>query len=222
MELVDLKASLRKETGNGPARTLRREGKIPVVLYGPDTENTKLSVSAHDLQYIIKKSKGSQLLVNLLVENGGQANHSVMLKELQVHPVSRAPIHADFYAISMDRKIHVTVPVTTTGFAKGVEAGGILQVVRRELEAYCFPNKIPDSVELDVTDMEIGDSIHIEEIEAEGVEFPADVNFTVVTVSLPHREELPEEGEEEEELEEGLEAGEEGEEPASDEEESEE
>ena len=221
MELVELKASLREKTGNGPARTLRREGKLPVVLYGPDTENTKLSVSAHDLQFIIKKSKGSQLLVNLMIENGGQANHSVMLKELQVHPVSRAPIHADFYAISMDRKIHVTVPVTTTGHSIGVEAGGILQVVRRELEAYCYPNQIPDSVELDVTDMEIGDSIHIEEIQVEGVEFPADVNFTVVTVSVPHREELPEEGEEEE-VEEGLEAGEEGEEGAAGEEESEE
>ncbi|MFP4346678.1 MAG: 50S ribosomal protein L25 [Thermodesulfobacteriota bacterium] len=220
MELVELKASLREETGNGPARTLRREGKLPVILYGPDTENTKLSVSAHDLQNIIKKSKGSQLLVNLVVENGGQANHSAMLKELQVHPVSRSLIHADFYAISMDRKIHVTVPVTTTGSSKGVEEGGILQVVRRELEAYCYPNKIPDSVIVDVTDMEIGDSVHIEDIEVEGVEFPAEVNFTVVTVSVPHREELPEEGEEE--VEEGLEAGEEGEESAAGEEEPEE
>lgn len=216
MELSELKASLREKTGNGPARTLRREGKLPVVLYGPDTENTKLAVSAHDLQNIIKKSKGSQLLVNLVVENGGQTKHSVMLKELQLHPVSRAPIHADFYAISMDRKIHVTVPVTTTGISKGVEEGGILQVVRRDLEAYCYPNKIPDSVTVDVTDMEIGDSVHIEDIEVEGVEFPAEVNFTVVTVSVPHREELPEEAEEE--AEEGLEAAEEGEEAAGEEE----
>ncbi len=216
MELVELKASLRDKTGNGPARTLRREGKLPVVLYGPDTENTKLSVITHELENIIKKSKGSQLLVNLVVENGVKPNHSVMLKELQVHPVSRAPIHADFYAISMDRKIYVTVPVTTTGVSKGVEEGGILQVVRRELEAYCYPNKIPDSVTVDVTDMEIGDSVHIEDIEVEGVEFPAEVNFTVVTVSVPHREELPEE--EVEEGEEGLEAAEEGEEAAGEEE----
>lgn len=220
MELFELKATMREKTGNGPARVLRREGKLPVILYGPNTETTKLSVNAHQLDLIIKKSMGRQLLVNLMVENGEKANHSVMLKELQVHPITRAPIHADFYAISMDRKITVNVPVITTGHAKGVEAGGILQVVRRELEAYCYPNQIPDSVVVDVTDMEIGDSVHIEELEVEGdVEFPADVNFTVVTVSAPHREELPEE--EEEELE-GEEEGEEGEEGSSEDEEKEE
>jgi large subunit ribosomal protein L25 len=193
LELLELKAATRDARGNGPARSLRREGKIPAVLYGPNTETTSISVVAHDLDKIIKKAMGRQLLVNLVFEKNGKTNHSVMLKELQVHPVSRKLIHADFYAISMDRKIHVSVPVSTTGTAKGVEAGGILQIVRRELEAYCYPNQIPDTVELDVTDLEIGDSIHIEDIKVEGdVEFPADVNFTVVTVSMPLREEAAE------------------------------
>ncbi|MDM8536827.1 50S ribosomal protein L25 [Desulfobacterales bacterium HSG17] len=199
MELLDLKASVRTATGNSPARALRRDGKIPAILYGPDTKPVKLAIITRELEDAMKKSKSSQMLLNLVVENGEKAGHMVMLKDLQIHPVKRSFIHADFYEVSMDRKIKVMVPVTTKGKCIGVELGGMLQVIRRELEALCFPNDIPESVEIDVTDMDAGDSVHIEDISIEGVEFPADVNFTVLTVLSGKVKDEDEEGEEGEE-----------------------
>jgi large subunit ribosomal protein L25 len=138
-----------------------------------------------------------------------------MIKELQTDPVSRSLIHVDFYEISMDRKIRVMVPVTTTGTSEGVELGGTLQIVRRELEVLCLPGEIPESIEIDITGLGMGDSIHVQEIPTTGnIEIDAEVNFTVLTILSPKlEEEEVEEGEEElegEEGEEGEEAAEEG------------
>lgn len=198
MELIDLKASVRTKTGNSPARALRREDKIPAILYGPDTAPIKLSVNTSDLQDALKVSKSSQMLLNLIVENGDKANHMVMLKELQTHPLKRTFLHADFYEVSMDRKIKVMVPVTTTGKSVGVEMGGMLQIIRRELEVLCYPNNIPEKVEIDVTDLDAGDSVHIEDLSIENVEFVFDVNFTVLTILSGKIAEVEEEEEGEE------------------------
>ena len=125
-----------------------------------------------------------------------------MVKELQLHPVSRDFLHIDFYEIAMDRKIMVNVPITTTGKAKGVEIGGILQIIRRELEVQCYPLDVPESIEIDITNLDIGDSIHVGDIQRQNeVEFLDDENFTVVTIVSPKIEEKVEE--EEEEIEEG-------------------
>ena len=136
-----------------------------------------------------------------------------MIKELQTTPVSRDFLHIDFYEVAMDRKIRVNVSVVPIGHAIGVEEGGILQVVRRELEVLCLPTNIPEAFEIDITALNIGDSIHVGDIpHDEDVEILADVNFTVITVSSPKVEEV----EEPEEAEEGEEAeAEEGAEEAS-------
>jgi large subunit ribosomal protein L25 len=124
-----------------------------------------------------------------------------MVKELQLHPVSRNFLHIDFYEVAMDRKIMVNVPITTTGKAKGVETGGILQIIRRELEVQCFPLDVPESIEIDITDLDIGDSIHVGDIALQReIEFLGEENFTVVTVVSPkieEEEEVVEEAEEE-------------------------
>jgi large subunit ribosomal protein L25 len=134
-----------------------------------------------------------------------------MIKELQTHPVSRNFIHIDFYEINMDRKITVKVPVVTTGVAKGVELGGILQTVRRELEVECLPLEVPESIVIDISDLDIGDSIHVGKISLEGeIEILDDEDYAVVTVVSPRLEEAEEP--EEEEAEEGI--TEEGEEAA--------
>jgi large subunit ribosomal protein L25 len=115
-------------------------------------------------------------------------------------------LHIDFYEVAMDRKIRINVPVVPIGKAKGVELGGILQVIRRELEVLCLPTNIPASFEVDITELDVGDSVHVEDIpHGEDVEIPADVNFTVITVVSPKVEE---EVEEEVELEEGEEVAE--------------
>ena len=198
MEQLKLKAKIRKTIGNGPARALRREGKIPAVLYGPKTAPTLLSVEVRDLEKIFKTGSIGQVLLNLVIQNGQESTRPAMIKELQSHPVSGKYLHVDFYEIDLERKIKVGVPVVTTGQSVGVELGGLLQIVRRELEVLCLPTQIPESIEVDVSNLEIGDSIHIDEIELKGnIEISADVNYTVITCLAPKVEAEPEEEEEE-------------------------
>jgi large subunit ribosomal protein L25 len=202
LEIFDIKASLRTRTGNGPAHALRGQGRVPAVLYGPKTQPVNLSVDTKELETVLKKGAAGQLLLNLIVENGETFNRPAMIKEVQRRPLSRDFLHVDFYEIDMHRKIVVPIPVATTGKCKGVEAGGMLQIIRRELEVLCLPTQIPDAIEIDITELGMGESIHVEEIPLPGdLEVPHDVNFTVVTVLSPKAAEGPEveEGEEEEE-----------------------
>ena len=199
MEQLELKATVRKSTGNGPARVLRRAGEIPAVLYGRKTEPMSLSVNIRELENLTRQGNINQLLFNILIENGKTQTKKVMIKELQTHPVTRDFLHVDFYEIDMQRKIKVGVPVLTTGKSVGVERGGILQIIRRELEVFCLPDNIPSEVVIDITDLDIGDSVHVEEVPLSGdVEFDAEVNFTVLTVVAPRVEAEPEPEEEEE------------------------
>ena len=214
MELLELKTNLRLSVGSSPARELRRKGKIPAVLYGPETEPILLSVNISDFEQAMKKGTSSQVLFSLVIQNGKTNKKTVMIKELQIHPVSRNFLHVDFYEIDMNRKINVKVPVTIKGKSKGIELGGTLQILRRELEVLCLPLKVPESIEVDITDLDIGDSVHVDEIPLEGdIEIPFDVNFTVVTMLSPKFEEELEEAEEVEEAEEAEEAAAEEETP---------
>jgi len=199
LELIQLKAKTRKSVGNSPARALRRSGEIPGVIYGPGKETVLLAVSTKELEDILKKSNVGQVILNLEIQNGGLHTRTAMIKELQFHPVSRKYLHVDFYEIAMDRKIKVKVPVVTRGIAKGIDFGGMLQVIQREIEVMCLPVGIPKSIEIEISELNIGDSIHVSDIALpEGVELPADVNYTVVTVLATKAEEekaVEEEGE---------------------------
>ncbi len=200
MELIELNANIRTTVGNGPARRLRQSGQLPAVLYGPGKEPVLLSVNISDFDQVLKKSGASQLLLNLVIQDDETHTRSAMVKELQTHPVSRDFLHVDFYEIAMDRKIKVKVPIVTTGMAKGVELGGVLQIVRREIEVLCLPFEVPESFEIDIADLDIGDSIHVRDISQEGeVELLGEENFTIVTLLSPKLEEEEEPTEEEEE-----------------------
>jgi large subunit ribosomal protein L25 len=207
LEQIDLKAQVRKTTGKGPARTLRREGLIPAVLYGQKTDSIMLSIDFKEFEQITKKANIGSVLLNLQIQNGQTLTRSAMIKELQTNPVTGAFLHIDFYEIDMQSKITVSVPVVTRGKSEGLEEGGLLQIVRREIELFCLPTAIPESIEVDISDLTIGDSIHMREIALpDDVELPEDIDFTVITVLAPKVEE---EVVEEEELEEGEEAAEE-------------
>ena len=200
MDFLEIKAEPRQTTGKGPARALRRAGKAPAILYGPNTEPSMLSVDSLVFDNTLNKAAGGQALFKIDVE--GDKRRSAMIKEIQRHHLSGELLHVDFYEISMDRKIAVKVPVTTKGKSKGVELGGILQIIRRELEIICLPDEIPESIEVDVTDLDLGGAIHVRDIEPEGdIEIPSDVNFTVLTLVSPRIEKDEEEEEEEEEAE---------------------
>ena len=212
MNNIELQASSRKATGNGPARVLRRQGRIPAILYGPASESLKLSVGTHDMENIIKEGNVGRSIFNLFID-GGKEPKVAMIKELQTHPVDRDLIHIDFYAVDMARKVRVNVPVVTTGKAVGVEMGGMLQIIRRELEVFCLPNAIPQKVTIDISDLDVGQSIHVEDIQiGSDIEIPHEVNFTVLTILSQKKAEEEEEGAEEgeaAEVEEEAESGEE-------------
>lgn len=200
MESIQLKAKVRKSVGNSPSRVLRREGEVPAVIYGPGKDSVLLSVSVKDLENILKKTNIGQAILNLEIHNGGVSTRTAMIKELQTHPVSRKYLHVDFYEIAMDRKIKVKIPVVTKGIAKGADFGGMLQVISREIEVLCLPLGIPKSIEIDITELNVGDAVHVRDIALpEGVEIPADVNYTIVTVLATKAEEKVSEEEVEEE-----------------------
>ncbi len=198
MNNIELQAATRTTTGNGPARVLRREGRVPAILYGPASEPRMLSVGTRDIEIIFKESSVSRSIFNLVID-GGKEKKAAMIKELQTNPVDRRLIHIDFYAVDMTRKVRVNVPIVATGLAKGVEMGGMLQIIRRELEVLCLPHAIPQAFTIDITNLDVGQSVHVEDIQlGSEVEIPHEVNFTVLTISSQQKveEEEVEEGEE--------------------------
>ncbi len=188
MDNINLNAQTRKTRGNSPARALRREKRVPAILYGRGIDSRMLSIAAHDLELVVKKGNLGRSVYNLVVDDNPTPT-TVMVKELQTHPVSRSFLHVDFYEVAMDRKIYVPVPVAVTGKCIGVENGGVLQLVRHELEVFCLPGNIPDDITVDVSQLDIGDAIHVEDLQLPAdVEIPHDVNFTVLTVSATRKE----------------------------------
>jgi large subunit ribosomal protein L25 len=168
-----------------------------------------LTVNIKELEQIFKKGNIGSIILNLVIQNGKKVTKPAMIKEFQSHPVSGDFLHIDFYEIDMQRKINVMIPVVTKGICKGVELGGLLQIIRREIEVLCMPGDIPEAIEIDITDLDMGDSLHVDEIPlGDNVEIATDVNFTVLTIVSPKVEEVEEE---EEEALEGEEAAAEGE-----------
>lgn len=213
MELFELKANIREATGKGVARVLRRNNSIPAVLYGLANEPVKVQVAMSDIEAAFKQSKIAQVLVNLSVLDNDKEMKKcpAIIKDLQLSPLSKDLLHADFLEISLEKPVLVKVPVEAIGKAPGVEFGGTLQLIRRELEILCMPLEIPESIAIDVNSLQMGDAVHVKDIEIEGVEIPADVNFTVITVVAPK---AVEEDVEDEELD-GEEVAEEGTEEAA-------
>jgi len=208
MAHVALTAQWRKETGKGAARTLRRQALIPAVFYGPEVDPVLLSLDYRDLEKLIRTGAGENVIIDLAIETGESTlSHRAMLKEIQMDPVKQTILHVDLYEISMDKKIEVEVPITLTGTAMGVSEGGILQQVSRTLEISCLPDNIPDSFELDVTDLNIGDSLHVSDLKIpQDIEVLVEEELTIATVVPPTKveeiePEVPEEEEEREEVE---------------------
>jgi len=189
MQQIELEVSLRSEKGKGAARRIRREGKIPAVLYGRRMETFHLTLRPEDLRKILTRGARENTLIGLKVDGPGAekiSNQVVMLKDVQVHPLTQSYLHADFYAVSMDVKIEVEVPVHLTGKAEGTKVGGILAQSLRELKIRCLPSDIPDSISVDVSPLKIGDSLHVRDIPpSDKYEILTDANFTLVSVTPP-------------------------------------
>jgi large subunit ribosomal protein L25 len=160
MAQSELNVTNRDRTGKGVARTLRREGLIPATVYGRGLEPCSIIVEPKALKAAIATEAGWNTLITLKGD-GAFSGKVVILKDLQVDAIRRNMKHADFQVINMKKKVHVMVPVHTIGKSAGEKVGGNLQVIRHELEVVCLPTVIPSAIEVDVTDMEIGDVVHI-------------------------------------------------------------
>jgi large subunit ribosomal protein L25 len=211
LELIDLKAELRQDTGKGPARALRLNERVPAIVYGSKTDTVMLSLNTPEFDKIVRDNGVQGVFFKLFVAGDSKKSRTVMLKEVQMDVFQKEYLHVDLHEIDMDTKVSVAVPVKVVGEAKGVVEGGVLQFIRRELVVLCKPIDVPDDITVDVSALEIGDSVHVEEIDLdENVEIPHDVDFTVLTLVPPTAEEVEEE--DEDLLDEELAEGEEGEE----------
>jgi large subunit ribosomal protein L25 len=199
-EQVTLSAAARSDTGKGAARRLRREGLIPAVVYGHGEESTHLSLNADEVEHLLGRISAGTTVIGL--EVGNKKARNVLIREVQRHPFRPIILHIDFFQIREDEKIRVAIPVHLEGMAEGVEAGGILQQIRHEIQVECLPGDIPEGFHIDVTALVVGDSLHIGDLDSGGVAVLEDPDLTVCTVVPPTVMKVEEEEEvEEEELE---------------------
>ena len=183
----DLTVAVREQVGKGAARSMRRAGKIPAVLYGQG-ECLLLTVNPEELVKILKSHAGSTALISLTV-NGAQSkqDRTALLRDYQTDPVTGAVLHADLFEISMSKPIRVKVPIKVTGgIPAGVKEGGVLHHNMRDVHVECLPAALPDHIEVDASALTIGSGIHVKEIGArEGVRFLDDADQMVVSVAAP-------------------------------------
>lgn len=191
METLEIQADAREAGSKQKARRLRRSGKIPAVLYGPKTQPVSLELNAKEFSSRIAGLEGSHL-VRLKSAANALAEKVALVKDTQFHPLTGEVVHADLYEVDLTAKLQVNVPLHFTGKAVGVTHGGILQPIVREVEVECLPLDIPAFFDVDVSSLDIGDSLHIEDLQMpSGVTAIFDTNFALVTVATPTVEEAP-------------------------------
>lgn len=183
MEQVSLRAERRSEAGTRPSRRLRAEGGVPGVLYGRGLDSTTLTVNRRDLYAALHTEAGTNALINLEVDGD---KYLTVARELQRHPVRGEIIHLDFINISLDEQISAEVGIDFTGEPEGTKEGGIVETIRASVNISALPTEIPSSIEVDITAMEVGDTLTIADLPTiEGVEYLDDEDSPIVTVIIP-------------------------------------
>ena len=210
-----LVAEPRTDSGKGVARKLRAAGRVPAVLYGADVESTPLSVDSKELFHLLHTGAGSNVLVDLVVDGH---EHLAIPRDVQRDHIHGRFIHLDFLAVRRDEKIHISVPVRVVGESVGVKAGGVVEHHLWEVEVECLPEDVPEAIEIDITDLEIGMGLRVSDLVApSGSTILTNPEDSVVAVQQPQMAvELEEEEAEAAAGEEGVEGeeGAEGEAPA--------
>jgi len=189
---VKLKAKRRTAIGRAAARKLKARGVIPAIIYGGRNKPQPLQVSARDVNAMLSHASGENILVELEID-GEESNRSALVQEIQHSPVGGDILHIDFHAVSMDEKIHAEVPLEAIGIANGVKNfGGLLEQSLRTLAVECLPRDLPDRITVDVSNLNIGDSIHVRDIQMpDGVTAKAQLDLTAFSVLEPAVEEEP-------------------------------
>jgi len=184
MEVLELKAQVRKGSGKGVSRKLRASGSIPAVLYGSGSDSTSLSIRSAELVDLLRAEKGEAGFIKLIIQGEGQNLEKLsMIKELQTNPVTHTLIHADFYEIRMDRKLTMDVPLHLIGQPIGVEMGGEIHQFKRDLKVSCLPSAMPKFVELDISALDIGNTLRVADVKlAQGVEILDSDDAQIISV----------------------------------------
>lgn len=194
MAMMELTADRRRYTGKEINRKRRAEGKIPGVIYGKGLETRSIEFQRKPLEKFLDTARRGTVVVKMIVQDGAGGNESyAVLKETQTHPLTGRVTHVDFYEVALGRKFRVEVPLRIKGKAVGIEMGGVLDVVTRSLEVECTPDHVPEVLELDVTSLGIGDSLHLADVRfPEGVvPTEKDLRMTLAAVHTPKAEVAP-------------------------------
>lgn len=188
MAQVALEVEARENAGKGFARRLRAAGMVPAVVYGKGMDPVMISVDPKALQKAVSGEAGWNTL--LALSGAGLDRRVVVLKDAQIHALRRDMLSVDFHAINLKEIGYFMVPVNLVGVSKGQKMGGSTQLIRKELEVACLPTAVPQSIDINIEALEIGDTVHIEDVASPaGVELVHEVNFTVITVVAPTVEE---------------------------------
>ena len=194
-----IKAETRKRTGSGVLKQMRREGQLPSVVYGKGTESLNIKISTKELTDMLARSASTSILIDLEIDNGKA--QTAFLQSTQRNPLTGALVHADFLAVTEGMKISATIPVEVHGEPEGVKAGGILEQLIRDLEISCSPKDLPERIEANIENLNVGDSINIGDLAIpDGVEpvLASDVLVAIVNESRVTKSEDAEGGEGEE------------------------
>jgi len=190
MQRPILTAEIREGVGKEKAKKLRAKGLIPAIFYGPRSQTVPLVIDSKELSKTLQTEAGENVLIDLDIRKGNQSDRKVvMLKDIQIDPLQRITLHTDFYEVTMDEMVTVEIPVHLIGKPEGTKMGGILEQVRRVIQIQCLPGDIPKSIDVDVSSLKIGDSIHVQDIQVEKAKIISDTNFTIATVVPPVVEE---------------------------------
>ncbi len=192
MAQITVQGKEREQTGKGANRRLRAQGRLPAVLYGHGIESLAVSVEIRDVDQILRSKTGHNTIFKLAV---GKTSSDVLIKDYQLDPVKGTLLNADFQTVSMDEKMTFSIPIQTQGTSVGVIAGGVLDLVLREISVECLPVELPDHIIIEVADLDIGESIRVEDlnIDSSRINLLSAPELVVLSIVAPHVEKEPEE-----------------------------
>jgi len=200
MAVVELKCDFRQRTGKGGSRSVRRDGFVPAVLYGGDTEPASIKIERGRFEALIRTPGGIHSVIDFKIPDQGE--QIALIREIQRDPISREVLHVDFQRIKAGEPVQVVVPLHISGTPVGVKmGGGVLEFVTREIDVRCLPRHIPGRWEVDVSALDVGDALHVSDLDLPDMEPLTEGERVIAVVVSPTKISEPTEGDEDEDAE---------------------
>lgn len=184
MKQINLKTTSRTQVGGNSAKRYRKSGQVPAVIYGESGEK-HLLINNKDLSAALKSVAGKAVLIEMTFDDGTESRYA-MLKDVERHPISEAPLHVDFVEVVRGKPMHAVLPLHFTGEAYGVKnENGVIEIHEHEVRVKCRPRDLPEMIVIDISNLKVGEGIHLKDVKApEGVEFTSDLEDLLVTCNL--------------------------------------